>query len=154
MTIVFCPEQYFQTPCVAHGVVIDLFGVMRTQFTARMTGRWDAVSRTLYLNEEFVFDDGRTDTREWILEKQPGGTYNATASDNPGHVSYATVRGNALYMDYPYTLCFRGMKIKTRYQDWLWLMPDGKTILNRSRITKWGIPIAQVVASFVPDRAA
>lgn len=149
----FAPETHLVAPSIAHGVVIDLFGRKRAQFTVRMTGKWDEAAQTFFLNEDFVFDDGRTDTREWILEKQPDGTYGAVASDNPGHVSRVTITGDQLYMDYPYTLEFRGMKIKTRYRDWLWLMPDGKTILNRSRITKWGITLAQVVASFVPDHA-
>lgn len=147
----FVPEAYFTAkPRIAHGQVVDRFGKVRVMFTTTMRGTWDKKDQTLTLDEEFVFSDGKTLQRTWKLKKIDAHRYVASANDIAGE--YIVKRyGHALHFNYAFPMETAGRTIATRYDDWMWLQPDGETILNRSRITKWGFTLAEVIASFRAD---
>ncbi len=148
----FIPEEYFTVkPRIAHGQVIDRFGKVRVMFTTKMRGEWDSKTQTLSLFEDFVFSDGKEMERIWKLKKIDAHRYVASANDLPGE--YIVKRyGQALHFNYAFPMETGGRIINTRYDDWMWLQSDGETILNRSRITKFGITLAEVIASFGPDK--
>ena len=42
--------------------------------------------------------------------------------------------------------------LRVRFDDWMFLQPDG-VLLNRARVSKWGIEIGQVTLVFKKKRA-
>ena len=58
-------EKYFLGKTYASGIFEDRFGTVRRQFTVDIEGTFD--QNVLYLVEDFVFNDGERETREWII---------------------------------------------------------------------------------------
>jgi hypothetical protein len=147
----FVPEKYFSTPRIAHGQFVDRSGLVRRQFTVAITGQWDEKSQTLTLNEDFVYNDGEKQTRIWTMHKRDEHRYDAKANDIPG-VHLAQTYGQALQMRYAFPLKYNGKTINVTLDDWMWLQQDGEILINRSKMTKFGFALGEILISFAPQK--
>lgn len=87
--------------------------------------------------DQVIIEPGRkTSTRQWRLREVAPGRYAGALSDAAGPVD-GVVRGNCL------ELRFR-MKGDLTARQWLFAMPDGRTIQNRMSIRKSGILVARL----------
>jgi hypothetical protein len=145
----FQPEVYFNDDMTAHGLFQDRFGNVRRQFTADIDGNWDPETKTLTLNEEFIYADGMEETRIWTIEKTGENSYIGDA-DNVIGKAEGTTAGNALNFNYDFDLEMPdGGSIKVHFDDWMFLQPDGKTMINRATVSKFGITLGTVTVVFV-----
>lgn len=148
-TPTFQPEVYFDDEFTAHGLFQDRFGKVRRQFTADIDGSWDADTNTLTLNEDFVYADGATETRVWTIEKTAPNSYTGSA-DNVIGMADGKTAGNALNFNYDFDLQMPdGGSIKVHFDDWMFLQPDGKTVINRATVSKFGFKLGTVTVVFV-----
>ena len=141
----FVLEEYFEGKSRAWGLFEDRFGIVRRQFVVDITGTWDGT--TLILDENFLFDDGEIDFRKWRIKKLSDGTYEGLADDVIGKAK-GTASGNSLH--WTYTLDLKresGSSIKVKLDDWMFLQPGG-VLLNRARMSKFGIELGQITISF------
>jgi hypothetical protein len=119
------------------------FGRVTSRFVAKMEGVWDG-NRGI-LREEFRYDSGEEQRREWRLTLGNDGTLRAEADDvvgtGTGHIS-----GPAVQMLYNLRLPKSSGGHVLQVTDWMILAENG-TILNRSQFTKFGIPVAQLFAT-------
>ena len=78
-------EEFFDGRTVAHGQFQDVFGTVRRRFVVTIDGDWDG--RTLTLDENFVYEDGSTENRNWTLTKTGPDTWTGTRPrrDRHGH---------------------------------------------------------------------
>ena len=60
----------------AWGVFEDRFGRLRRRFDVEMNGAWRGTN--FVLDERFVYDDGRSEMRQWVVKPMPGGHFRAT----------------------------------------------------------------------------
>ena len=60
-------EEYFNGKTVARGIFEDRFGNIKKSFKVFIDGTWDG--QYLVLKEDFIYDDGSKDYREWKIEK-------------------------------------------------------------------------------------
>lgn len=87
--------------------------------------------------DQIITEPGRkTSTRQWRLREVAPGRYAGSLSDAAGPVE-GVVHGNCL------ELRFR-MKGDLTAHQWLFAMPDGRTIQNRMSIRKSGIIVARM----------
>ncbi|MBL0965381.1 DUF3833 family protein [Blastomonas sp. UPD001] len=87
--------------------------------------------------DQVITEPGRkTSTRQWRLREVAPGRYAGSLSDATGPVE-GVVRGNCL------ELRFR-MKGDLTARQWLFAMPDGRTVQNRMSIRKSGILVARM----------
>lgn len=87
--------------------------------------------------DQIITEPGRkATTRQWRLREVAPGRYAGSLSDAAGPVEGA-VRGNCL------ELRFR-MKGDLTAHQWLFAMPDGRTVQNRMSIRKSGILVARL----------
>src|SRR5690606_683085 len=137
-------EEYFAGRTHATGLFEDRFGKVRRQFTVEIDGTWDG--QTLTLDERFAYDDGETERRVWRLRTLDGNTYEGSAD---GVVGMATGRqaGNALQWQYTFDLKVKDDTWRVRFDDWMFLMPDG-VMINRAIVTKWGFEVGRVLLAF------
>jgi len=146
----FVLEDYFDGETRAWGMFEDRFGVIQRQFVVDISGDWDGDKLTL--REDFVYNDGETETRTWVLEKTGPDTYEGT-TDNVIGVAQGTINGNAFNWTYDFNLKVGDSVWKVKFDDWMILQPDG-VLLNKATVTRWGIKLGTVYISFSKPETA
>ena len=142
-------EEYFAGETQAWGLFEDRFGTIRRQFSVDIVGTWDG--EFLTLDEKFVFEDGERDRRIWKIRKTGDKTYTGTADDVIGEAT-GRASGNALNWRYQMDLTVGTSTLRVRFDDWMFLQPSG-VLLNRARVTKFGIEIGTVTLAFMKNAA-
>ena len=138
-------EEYFAGETQAWGLFEDRFGTIRRQFSVDIVGTWDGDFLTL--DEKFVFEDGERDRRIWKIRKTGDKSYTGTAEDVIGEAT-GRASGNALNWRYQMDLKVGTSTLRVRFDDWMFLQPSG-VLLNRARVTKFGIEIGTVTLAFM-----
>lgn len=137
-------EDYFVGQTRAAGIFQDRFGKVRRQFQLEAEGTFDG--ETLTLVEDFTYDDGQTEQRIWRLRPTGEHGYLARTADVVG-AAHGAAHGNAFHLDYRIALDLGARRMTVRFDDWMFLQPDG-TLINRASVTKFGILLGQVTCSF------
>jgi hypothetical protein len=131
---------------VSDGVIYGPTGRVVTRFVADMEGVWDGETGTL--SEFFSYAGGGGIERKWFLEMGENGTFTATADDIIG-VATGVQSGATVQLKYKLKLAEDAGGHILDVVDWLYLMENG-TIINRSQMRKFGIKVAELVASIRP----
>jgi hypothetical protein len=137
-------KRYFDGPLVAHGVFTDRAGKVQRRFTVQMNGRWSGNQGEL--DERFTYSDGRTERRIWKLTDLGAGRWRGVADDVIGDAQ-GQVAGNALRWRYTLALPVDGTVYHVEFDDWMWLI-DEKVMLNKARMSKFGIFLGEVTLAF------
>jgi hypothetical protein len=133
-------------PLVASGVIYGPTGRVASRFVADMEGTWD--NEGLTLSEDFRYDSGRTQQREWRILPEGDGRFAATAADVIG-TGDVEISGAAARMNYRLQLPEDAGGWQVDVTDWLYLGEDG-TIVNRSQFRRFGILVGELVGSIRP----
>lgn len=142
--IEFRLEEYFEGQTRAYGLFEDRFGKVRRQFVVDITGT--VGGDLLTLDENFRYADGELDRRVWHIRNLGGGRYEGQASDIVG-TAKGEIFGNALNWRYTLDLKVGEGTWRVQFDDWMFLQPDG-VLLNRARVSKWGIELGEVTLAF------
>lgn len=130
-------------PIVCEGVIYGPTGRVTSRFVANMMGEWQG--NTGSLKERFRYDSGEVQDRCWTLKVGNDGRIVATAHDVVGEGA-GVAAGPAVQMNYKIKLDEKAGGHVLTVTDWMYLMENG-TILNRSQFTKFGITVAELVAT-------
>lgn len=139
-------RQHLSGPILCEGVIYGPTGRVSSRFVADMEGRWDG--DTGVLAETFRYDTGRTQARQWTLVLAPDGTIRATAPDVVG-TGTGRVAGAGVLLRYRIKLEPEAGGYVLDVTDWMYLMENG-AIMNRSQFRKFGIVVAELVATLRP----
>lgn len=137
-------RDYFNGTLDAHGIFQDRSGEVVKRFHVVIDARWEGDVGTL--DERFTYADGSTQRRVWTITRKGPQTYVGTADDVVGE-ALGEARGNALRWRYVMALPVDGKVYNVDFDDWMFLM-DGKVMLNRSVMSKWGVTLGEVTLSF------
>ncbi|WP_280192010.1 DUF3833 domain-containing protein [Delftia sp. PS-11] len=140
-------REYLNGPLTAHGMFTDRSGKVVKRFTVRMTGRWQGDEGIL--DEHFVYSDGSTQQRIWHLRHLGNGRYSGHADDVVGEASGESA-GNAFHWTYVLALPVDGRVWNVSMDDWMYLM-DGRTLLNRTAMRKFGVHLGDVTLAFTKE---
>jgi hypothetical protein len=143
-------EDYFAGKTRAWGIFEDRFGRLRRQFTVDITGTWNG--RELVLDERFDYSDGERDRRVWTIRKTGPNSYEGRADDVAGAAA-GDAYGNALHWRYDMDLKVGDGTWRVHFNDWMFLQPSG-VLINRARVSKFGIEIGTVTLAFMKGEAA
>jgi len=135
--------QYFNGSIDGWGMFQDRSGKVVKRFYVRIDASWTGNAGTL--DEHFEYSDGTKENRVWKLVKE-GDRYTGTAGDVVG-TAVGTAQGNALRWNYVLSLPVDGRTWNMDMDDWMYLI-DGKTLLNRTAMSKFGVEVGQVTLSF------
>lgn len=137
----FVPEQFFNGPLVASGVLKNRSGAVTRRFTADINAYWqDGVG---VLEEDFEFDDGELSRRVWTLTPSGQNTYRATAGDVVGN-GRASVAGNAMFLDYVLRVPYGESSINLDIDDRMYLLTQD-LLINESVMRKFGFRVGEIV---------
>ncbi len=137
-------RQYFQGKVDAWGVFTDRSGQVVKRFVVDMDCQWQGVEGVL--DERFTYSDGTQQRRVWRLKHLGQGRYTGRADDVIGEASGQT-SGNAFRWGYTLALPVDGRVWEVQFDDWMYLM-DERVMLNKARMSKWGIFLGEVSLSF------
>ena len=136
--------SYFDGKTKAWGIFEDRFGNVRRQFEVKIDGKIE--DGKLTLDERFTYMDGEIDQRIWRIRKTKKNHYEGLADDVIG-VAKGVVSGNALNWKYDLNLKVGETTYAVHFDDWMFLQTGG-VMINRARVSKWGVGIGQVTLFF------
>jgi hypothetical protein len=145
---VFSLKQHLSGQIAAQGLIYGPNGRMTNSFVAQMEGVWDGDSGTL--TEDFTYSNGKVQQRKWFLKIGPGNTFTATADDIVGEAK-GVVSGSTVMLRYKIILPEDAGGYTLDATDWMYLTEDG-TIINKSEMRKFGIKVAELLATMQPAR--
>lgn len=134
---------------LSEGVIYGPSGKVVSRFVADMYGEWDGAQGTL--SEAFRYATGETQDRKWFLTERNNGTITATADDIIGE-GHGAAEGAMFRMGYRLKLSKAAGGHVLNVIDWMYLMENG-TIMNRSQMFKFGVKVAELVATIRPVSA-
>lgn len=138
-------ENYLDGNLDAYGFFQDRSGKIVKRFKVTMKASWkDGVGT---LDEDFIYSDGSKGKRVWTIKKTGENKYSGTAGDVIGEAQGETA-GNAFQWKYTLELPVDGTKYHVQFDDWMYLMEDN-IMLNKSKMTKFGIYLGEVTLTFV-----
>ena len=142
-------RQYFNGTLDAYGLFTDRSGKVVKRFTVVMKCSWQGPpgQETGVLDEDFTYSDGSKQRRVWTLKRLADGRYSGTADDVVGEAA-GEEKGNAFRWGYTLRLPVDGRVIEVQFDDWMYLMND-RVMLNKARMSKFGIRLGEVTLSFV-----
>lgn len=144
---VFSLKTHLSGEILSEGLIYGPDGTMTNSFVAKMFGEWDGDTGTL--SEEFTYSNGRQQSRKWYLTLGDDNSFTATADDIVGEAR-GTISGSTIRMEYQIVLPEEAGGHTLSVIDWLYLTQNG-VIMNRSEMRKFGIKVAELVATMRPD---
>lgn len=136
-------REHLNGPILCEGVIYGPLGRVTSRFVGKFEARWDGNRGVM--REHFIYDSGATQDREWRLEIGNDGQIKADADDlvTPGS---GQMSGSAVQLKYRIRLPEESGGHVLDTVDWMYLAPNG-TVMNRSQFRKFGIPVAELVAT-------
>lgn len=128
---------------LCEGVIYGPLGRVSSRFVAEMNGSWEGNVGTM--TEHFRYDNGNTQDRIWTLTLHEDGQITATAPDLVG-AGHGMQAGPAVHLKYRITLPQSAGGHTLSVTDWMYLCDNG-TLINRSQFRKFGIKVAELVAT-------
>ena len=133
-------REFFNGKIYALGIVQNRSGKVIKRFKVDIRAYWEG--NTGYLDEKFVYSDGKKESRIWKLNEISQSVYQGRADDVIGKANGKTA-GNAFYLEYNLDLPVDDTSYEVKFEDWMFLL-DKNTLLARSYMSKWGIGLGEV----------
>ncbi|TKB49407.1 DUF3833 domain-containing protein [Ferrimonas sediminicola] len=137
-------ERFFDGRVTAQGMVTNFRGEVIRRFSVTLDGRWQQGEGVL--DEYFLYDDGETQFRQWRIERTGPNSYQGEADDIIGTAS-GERHGPLLRWQYEMVLVTDDDEWQVSFDD-LMVLVDDRHLLNRAKITKFGITVAEVFIAF------
>jgi len=125
------------------GVIYGPTGRVVSRFTGDFMANWQGNRGVM--QEHFAYDSGNTQDREWRLELGNDGSIRAEADDLVG-IGHGRQLGSAAQLCYRIRLPREAGGHVLSVTDWMYLAPNG-AVVNRSQFRKFGIKVAELVAT-------
>ena len=143
-------RRHLNGPILCEGVIYGPTGRVTSRFVGDFMARWDG--NVGVMTEQFRYDSGTVQNREWTLTLGNDGSIKAEAPDVVG-TGTGQQTGSAVVLNYKIRLTEEAGGHVLTTTDWMYLAPNG-AIVNRSQFRKFGIKVAELVATMRPKEAA
>ena len=131
------PERFFAGATRSTGVLENRAGAPMQRFHVEGTGTM-LPNGDFQLDQRISFEHEPPRTRRWVMRRVDAHHVSASLTDASGGVSGETY-GNLFHLRYPMQSPFGGTM-----EQWLYLQPDGRTVMNEATIRVFGIVAAHL----------
>lgn len=131
------PEIFFDGETRSSGILEAASGAPSQRFHVEGRGRRLADGR-FELVQTVSMEAKPPTTRTWVMTPQGPHAYVATLTDASGPVR-AQAYGNLFHLSYP----LKGAPFG-RMEQWLYLQPDGRTVVNEAVVSVAGVPVRRL----------
>ena len=136
-TPLFEPELFFRGVTRSNGVLEDRTGSPTRRL--RVEGEGQVLpDGALRLVQQVTLGDDPPQTRTWVLRRIDAHRLTATLTDASGPVE-AEAYGDVVHLRYAMSSPTFG-----RMEQWMYLQPDGRTVVNEATIRVLGIVVAHL----------
>ncbi|MBR2656177.1 MAG: DUF3833 family protein [Loktanella sp.] len=139
-------RERFNGPIVCEGVIFGPTGKVTSRFVADFEASWNGNVGTMV--ERFRYDSRLQQDRCWTLTLSNDGSIKAEAPDVVG-AGRGKQQGSAVVLNYRIKLADEAGGHALDVTDWMYLTSNG-SIMNRSQFRKFGIKVAELVATMRP----
>ena len=136
--------EFFDGELEARGEFRAPFGRVKRRFQATVTGTREG--NVIRIEERFLYDDGATESREWMIEALGDERYRGRATDVVGE-AIGRVENGRLRWSYPIDLAIGKRVRRVRFDDEFCLV-EPNSLLNTADISKFGVRIGRVIQTF------
>lgn len=146
--LAFDLQNFFDKPVMGWGVFHSRFNYADRHFEVCMNGDWNENGGILY--EDFVWNDGTKEKREWQLDftDKKAQKFTAKAHDII-ETGYGQIHHNAMRMLYTMDVVRQnGQNIALDIDDRLYRVRDN-VIMNKTIIKKFGLMVGNLTSTFV-----
>ncbi|WP_121024506.1 DUF3833 domain-containing protein [Litoreibacter meonggei] len=143
-------RTHLSGPIQCEGMIYGPTGKVTSRFVADMDVKWNG--NVGVMREDFLYDSGERQQRQWTLTVGNDGAIRAEAPDVIG-VGIGMQKGSAVQLKYRIKLPESSGGHELDTVDWMYLVENG-TIMNRSQFRKYGIKVAELVATMRKKEAA
>lgn len=131
------PESFFAGTTRSSGVIENRAGAPTQRFSVAGSGVI-LPDGALQLDQRITFEHQAPETRRWVMRRVDAHHVTATLTDASGAVAGETY-GNLFHLRYPMKSPFGG-----EMEQWLYLQPDGRTVMNEATVRVFGIVAAHL----------
>lgn len=142
-------RERFNGALICEGMIYGPTGRVTTRFVADVEASWQGNVGTM--TEVFRYDSGTVQERVWTLTLGNDGKIKAEAPDVVG-AGTGQQDGSAVGLHYRIQLTDAAGGHVLDVTDWMYLLSNG-SIMNRSQFRKFGIKVAELVATMRPREA-
>lgn len=146
----FDMREHLSGPLLCEGMIYGPTGRVTSRFVADMDVSWNG--NVGVMKERFHYDSGSVQDREWTLTLGNDGSIKAEAPDVVG-TGLGQQAGPGVQLKYRIQLPEESGGHVLDTVDWMYLVENG-TIMNRSQFRKYGIKVAELVATMRKKEAA
>lgn len=142
------PDEFFHGRTRSVGAVENRRGAPMQRVATETVGR--RVGDTLHIEQELRFGPEskvKAQRRSWRVRRVDAHRYEATANDIVG-TARGEAYGNVFHWEFTLATQPGNPLANVRMSQWMYLQPDGRTLLNHSTIRKAGVVVAQVTEQF------
>lgn len=132
-------RNFFKGDIKGYAIIQDPTGKIINSYNSKMTGKWE--DHKGVLQQSFVYNDGKRDSRTWLITVGDDGTFNAVGHDVMDPAKGKQV-GNVLQMDYSLGVMVEKQRQKMVYDD-VFYMIDEHSMMGTSIMKKGGVVIAK-----------
>lgn len=141
----FDPVAFFTGTTKSSGVLENRGGAPMQRVQTETHGQ--ILDGILQLEQYLSFSGGRRQHRSWRIRRIDAHHYEATANDMVGSAR-GEAYGNAFHWSFTLALSPGNPLSNVRMTQWMYLQPDGRTMINHTTVRKFGIVVAQVTEQF------
>lgn len=138
------PVEYFTGKTASTGVMENRDGAPQEIVTTATSGRREG--DVLVLEQDLKLGQ-KHQHRSWRIRRIDAHHFSATANDLVGTAT-GEAYGNVFTWSFTLALSPGNPLANVRMTQWMYLQPDGRTLINHSTIRKFGIVVAQVTEQF------
>lgn len=142
---IFDPVAFFTGRTRSSGVQETRRGAPVQTVTTETDGRRQADG--LHLEQSLQFGAAKRQHRSWVIRRINPHHFEATANDILG-VARGEAYGNVFHWSFTLGVSPGNPLMNVRMSQWMYLQPDGRTMINHSTIRKGGLVLAQVTEQF------
>ncbi len=146
---IFDPLQFFAGRTHSWGVFETRSGQPSKVLTTATTGRREADG--LHFEQDLVFQGSRKSHRSWLVRRVDEHRYTATGTGIIG-IARGEARGNVFHLDFTLDALPGNSLGHLHMSQWMYLQPDGATMINRATLSKAGVTVAMITEQFRKDR--
>ena len=137
----FLPEVFFSGKLEGWAVFESLVGGLQRRATIAAEGSWDPEKRRVRFSETYSFDDGHTDTLNWVIHREAIGRYTGS-EPSLDNTALGEQAGCAFHWKYTRDVPQAdGKKTKLNFDDWFYQIDD-RVCIVRGSAGRAGLPFA------------
>jgi hypothetical protein len=139
------PQQYFTGHTTSWGEFETRSGApwkdLRTETWGHMS------NAALHFEQDLYIGQGAKQHRSWLIQRTDPHHYTATGTGIIG-TAHGVAYGNVFHLQFTLDTTPGNPLARVHMSQWMYLQPDGVTLINRDTLTKWDFTIVEITEQF------